>query len=68
MSQIKLTLDKRRVKTNGTYPLVFRITANGDSRDIKTSYSFKEVDWNDKSCKIKSSVVGVTLIEENSMI
>jgi hypothetical protein len=43
MSQIKLTLDKRRVKTNGTYPLAFRITAKEIPETLKQSIHLKKL-------------------------
>ncbi|MFI5141484.1 MAG: hypothetical protein ACHQII_03925 [Bacteroidia bacterium] len=47
MISLKLTPDNRRKKKDGTYPLVFRINYNGQTRDIKTGYSAKESDWSD---------------------
>ncbi|MDQ3112292.1 MAG: site-specific integrase [Bacteroidota bacterium] len=49
MAQLKLILDKRRVKQDKTYPLIFRIFQNGDSRIIPTGFSLKEEEWNSKT-------------------
>lgn len=55
MISLKLTLDKRRKKNDNTYPLIFRLTCNGQSRDIKTGYSVKETDWNVRTNFIKEA-------------
>ncbi|MBI4931961.1 MAG: phage integrase SAM-like domain-containing protein [Bacteroidetes bacterium] len=55
MSTLKLTLDTRREKQNKTYPLIFRLSVNGESRDIKTGHSIPESCWNWKSGSIKRS-------------
>ena len=39
MATIKLTLDTRRAKKNGTYNLVFRITSYKKFKDITTGHS-----------------------------
>lgn len=58
MSNIRLTLDTRRAKKDGSYPLVFRITTNGESRDIATGYSSHASDWNTKAQKLRKSHKG----------
>lgn len=45
MATIKLTLDKRRAKKNGTYNLVFRITSFKKFKDITTGYSVNKEDF-----------------------
>ncbi len=45
MATIKLTLDTRRAKKNGTYNLVFRITAFKKFKDITTGYSVNRDDF-----------------------
>lgn len=43
---VKLILDERRSKKDGTYPIVLRITHKKLSRYIFTEYSVTEDDWN----------------------
>ena len=55
MSNLKLSLDTRRQKQNNTYPLVFRISVNGQNRDIPLGYSILEVNWNSKTESLRKS-------------
>ena len=55
MSNLKLSLDTRRQKQNNTYPLVFRISVNGQNRDIPLGYSILEDHWNPKTSSIRKS-------------
>jgi len=55
MATLSLTLDKRRPKSDNTYPLVFRISIKGKTRDLPTGLSILEKDWNWKSNSIKKS-------------
>ena len=57
MITIKLALDKRRVKDNGTFPLVFRLFENSLTRNIPTGYSILETDWDEKTHTLKKSFV-----------
>ena len=45
MATIKLTLDTRRAKKNGTYNLVFRITSFKKFKDITTGHSVNKEDF-----------------------
>src|ERR1700758_3460367 len=55
MISLKLIPDNRRKKKDGTYPLVFRLNYNGQTRDIKTGYSAKESEWSTKTGFIKET-------------
>src|ERR1035437_1639500 len=55
MASLKLTLDKRSQKKDNSYPLVFRISINGESRSIPTGHSILEKDWNWKSNFLKKT-------------
>ncbi|MCW3083671.1 MAG: hypothetical protein JWP12_1037 [Bacteroidetes bacterium] len=55
MSTLKLSLDTRRSKKNKTYPLVFRISVNGQSRDIPLGHSILEDEWNSRTETLKKS-------------
>lgn len=48
MIGLKLIPDKRRLKKDHTYPLIFRINFKGETRDISTGYSTKTKDWSKK--------------------
>lgn len=56
MITIKLALDKRRAKKNGSFPLIFRVINNGESRDIPAGHSILENDWDEKAGKLKKSL------------
>ncbi len=56
MPTLKLSLDKRRAKNDKTYPLVFRISSNGESRFIPIGHSISEGYWNVKTESIKTSL------------
>lgn len=62
MLNLKVTCDKRRKKNDGTYPIVFRLTFQGERRDIQSGYSCKLKDWDfNQSClKVKDSISEVT--------
>ncbi len=55
MISLKLTIDKRRVKNDGTYPLVFKIRSDRNVRDIATGYSTHEMHWNNRAVSIKET-------------
>jgi integrase/recombinase XerD len=48
----KLMLDERRVKQDGTYPLIIRITYLRQTLIIQTGVSIKKIHWNDKSSNV----------------
>ncbi|MEI9913113.1 MAG: site-specific integrase [Bacteroidota bacterium] len=67
-TSIKISLDKRRIKDDGTYPIILRLTHNGQSTSIKTGFYVPESDWDDKACKVKSSyrdVINVTRLNND---
>ena len=55
---MKLSLDQRRIRADGTYPVVFRITFNSKSRSISTGFTCKLSDWDVKRNEV------TTLTEE----
>ncbi|HEX7414211.1 MAG TPA: Arm DNA-binding domain-containing protein [Bacteroidia bacterium] len=55
MISLKLTPDKRRMKQDNTYPLIFRINFKGKTRDISTGYTTKFSDWSTKTNFIKET-------------
>lgn len=61
-TSIKISLDKRRIKDDGTYPIILRLTHNGKSTSIKTGFSVLESEWDAKACKVKNSYRGATSV------
>jgi integrase/recombinase XerD len=53
-----LTLDNRRAKKDGTFPLVFRIYRNDSFFPIQTGYSLLPKDWDDHRRTVKASYKG----------
>lgn len=49
MITMNLTLDTRRAKKDGTYPIVFRIAYQRDYRDVATGFSVLKAYWNEKT-------------------
>ncbi len=45
MASIKLVLDQRRAKSDGKYPLMFRITHNRESFTVQLGVSFADKEW-----------------------
>lgn len=51
----KILLNKTRVKNDGTYPLVLRITYYRKIVKLPLDYCIKEKDWNEKTQQIRTS-------------
>src|SRR5687767_5894128 len=64
MATLILTLDRRRARKNGTYPLVFRISVNGETRDIPTGHSIDEKYWNSRLGMLKKIMPAFSAISE----
>ncbi|SMC39927.1 site-specific integrase [Cellulophaga tyrosinoxydans] len=54
-THITLILDQRRMKKNGKYPLIFRLTHNRKTTSISTGFSILKDQWNEKKSDIKSN-------------
>jgi len=52
---IYFLLDKRRAKSDLSYPLIMRVVYNRKPLNIATGYSLIESDWDDKKGRIKTS-------------
>jgi len=63
ITSITLSLDKRRPKKNGFYPLIFRLSHQGNTSTISTKVAVPLSDWNSKTRKIKK-----TFKDTNSVI
>ena len=55
MATMNLILDTRRVKKDGTYPLVFRLRHLEKYRDLYTGYSIKEKDFNIRTNSVRNN-------------
>jgi site-specific recombinase XerD len=58
ITSITLSLDKRRPKKNGDYPLIYRLSHQGKTANIPTKISLPLSDWNNKTRKIKKTYKG----------
>ncbi|MGD1892637.1 MAG: phage integrase SAM-like domain and Arm DNA-binding domain-containing protein [Cyclobacteriaceae bacterium] len=54
-TNIKLLLDTRRARKDGSYPLVMRVIHDRKSINISLGYSLREKDWDSKNEKVKKS-------------
>ncbi|MEM9833542.1 MAG: site-specific integrase [Bacteroidota bacterium] len=54
-TNIKLLLDTRRARKDGSYPLVMRVIRDRKSINISLGYSLREKDWDSKNEKVKKS-------------
>ena len=54
-TNIKLLLDTRRARKDGSYPLIMRVLHDRKSINISLGYSVHPQDWNDKTEKLKKS-------------
>ena len=64
MATIKVSLDKRRVKDDETYPVILRITQNQKSTSISTGISVKAKDWNEVTREVRKSHPNHTLLNQ----
>lgn len=65
MATIKVVLDKRRKKSNGTYPLILRITHHSKSRTIPLKVSVEEKDWDETAQAVNKSHRNYKLLNHN---
>lgn len=61
-SNVAISLDKRRQKKDGTYPIVLRLSYNQRTATIPTGYAVPEKDWNANRRMVKKSYKGVTSV------
>ncbi len=68
-TNIVISLDARRTKKDGTYPLVMRLGHNERTTSILIGISIREKDWDTKNRLIKKSYIGVNSVSRlNNMI
>ncbi|NQZ45514.1 MAG: site-specific integrase, partial [Flavobacteriaceae bacterium] len=58
ITSITLSLDKRRPRKNGNFPLVFRLSHQGKTANIPTKIALPLSDWNNRTRKIKKTFKG----------
>ncbi len=61
-TNVKISLDTRRAKKDGSYPLILRLSHNRKTIPISLGYSIPENDWDEKRGKVKKSYNGTTNI------
>lgn len=61
-TKIKISLDTRRMKKDGTYPIVLRISHQQRTAVIQTGYAVPQKDWNDRRGEVKKSFKGVNSV------
>ena len=59
-SSIKVSLDTRRSKKDGTYPLILRLTHDRKTTSIKTGIFLKKEDWDEDKLEVKKSYKGTS--------
>ena len=62
IANILLSLDTRRAKKDGSFPLIMRVGFNNQTIGIPTGYSFRENDWDAKTRKVKKSFEGTSSV------
>lgn len=68
-TSLTISLDTRRAKKDGSFPLMMRLTHHRLVTSIPTGFSLKEKDWNEKDRKVKSSYGGVSSVTRlNNML
>jgi len=68
MASLKLTLDTRRVKKDGTFPLVFKLTVNRSSTQIQTGISILESQFDsENNLVINSSSLNEQLLKLDAL-
>jgi hypothetical protein len=61
-TSIVITLDTRREKKDGTYPIIFRLCHYQKTLPISTGYSVPEHFWDERNRRIKSNYKGIANI------
>jgi len=57
-TSVVLSLDSRRTKADGSFPIVLRITHHGKVSQINTGFFAKPTDWNEQARILKNSYKG----------
>lgn len=63
VTSVKVSLDTRRQRRDGTYPVILRLTHKRKTTSIKTGIYIKENDWDAKESVVKKSATGVANVK-----
>jgi len=67
-THVKINIDKRRIKKDGSCPIIFRLTHNRKSTAISTGYSVEEKFWDDKKREVKNTYKGVSSVKRLNVL
>ena len=59
---LTLLLDGRRIKKDGTFPIIIRLTHLRKTTSIATGFSVEQKDWNERKSQIKNNYTGVSSV------
>lgn len=66
MVTYKILLDERRVKSDGTYPVIIRVTCNRQVRTINSGTNIQRENWDMKCASVKGSYPNAQLINRKT--
>lgn len=61
-TNVVISLDKRRAKKDGTYPVIMRLGHNAQTTSIPIGISVSDKDWDEKKRTVKKSYKGVSSV------
>src|SRR5690606_30861775 len=61
-TNVTISLDTRRAKKDGTYPIIMRIGHNERTTSINLGISVLEKDWDNEKRMVKKSYVGLSSV------
>ncbi|MBD2704707.1 site-specific integrase [Spirosoma sp. BT702] len=61
-TNVVISLDTRRAKKDGTYPIIMRLGHNAQTTSIPIGISIAEKDWDEKKRSIKKTYTGVSSV------
>ncbi|ODS80724.1 MAG: hypothetical protein ABS46_13480, partial [Cytophagaceae bacterium SCN 52-12] len=61
-TNVVVSLDTRRKKKDGSYPIIMRLGHDGKTTSIPLGLSIDEKDWDDKQRKVKKTYTGVNSV------
>ena len=67
-TSLVLSLDTRRSKKDGTYPIILRLTHGRKTTSIAMGFSVLKSEWDDRKKRVKRSYKGVTSINRLNTI
>ena len=61
-TNVVISLDTRRAKKDGTYPVIMRLGHNAQTTSIPIGISVSDKDWDEKKRAVKKSYKGVSSV------